>query len=419
MMKTNNFQESIKKLQEKGILDVVGEETSLDDISRKIKDGKPVLFESTGTEYKLVANVCNRKNFEALFDAPWTEIRAQFAKALDAPGEVEETDEFPFEEAGASFDSLPILKYYGSDGGKYITAGVYVVESGGVRNLAYHRTMIIDDKTAVVRLCHRHTWKAYEDSGKELDVAICLGMDPALLSAAAMSTKEPMDETRIVAGFYGKPIKMVKMPNGISVPRCAEIVLLGKLTKEEATEGPFVDATGTMDSVREQPVFKLEKVFHRPNPIFYALVPGRGEHSFLMGVSKEPMIFQEVSKAVDLVDVAFTDGGINWLGAALSIRKKSDEDVKKAGEAALAAHKSMKHVFVFDDDIDIEDPEDRFWAMTTRFQADKDVIAIPGQKGSSLDPSSEPGEDRRVTCKAIFDCTIPAGKDRKDFEKVK
>ena len=413
-----NFQQALGKLESAGKLERVSGTTSLEEISKRIKNGKPVLFEDTGTKYRLAANVCSRESFEAIYGAPWKEIRAQFARAIENPGEVEATDEFPFEEAEADLSTLPVLQYYKGDGGKYFTAAVYVTEHNGVRNLAYHRTMVIDKNTAVARLCHRHTWQNYEEENENIDVAICLGLDPALLSAAAMSTRERMDETAIASAFYEKPLKIVKMPNGISVPRCAEIVLLGKLTPETAKEGPFVDATGTMDYVRDQPVFKLEKIFHRPNPVFYALVPGRGEHSFLMGVSKEPVLFQEVSKKVDLVDVAFTDGGINWLAAALSINKKSDDDVKIAVEAALAAHKSMKHVFVFDSDINIADPEDRFWAFTTRFQADKDIITFPGSPGSSLDPSSEPGEDRRVTCKAGFDCTIPTGKDKKDFEKV-
>jgi 2,5-furandicarboxylate decarboxylase 1 len=78
----------------------------------------------------------------------------------------------------------------------------------------------------------------------------------------------------------------------------------------------------------------------------------------------------------------------------------------------------LKHVFVFDGDIDITNPEDRSWALTTRFQADKDIYIYPNSFGSSLDPSSEPGEDRRKTCKTGFDCTIPLSKDTKDFKKV-
>ena len=271
------------------------------------------------------------------------------------------------------------------------------------------------------RICHRHTWNCYATNNRNIDIAICIGMDPALLFSSAISTKEPMDETEIAGGFYEQPIKMVKMDNGISVPIDAEIVLLGKLTPEEGEEGPFVDITGTYDLVRQQPVVKISKILRRKeeNPIYYALVPGRGEHSFLMGFGKLPVIYKELSRICRVKDLVFTDGGINWLGCSVSIEKNSDDEPKKIIENALIAHKSLKHIFVFDDDINLLNEKDLLWAMSTRFQADKDLYTYPHSPGSSLDPSSEPGEDRRKTCKAGFDCTIPLTKNKKDFKKMK
>jgi len=413
-MKPLKFKDAIESLASAGKLEKITEQKSLSEISEKIKDGKPVLFENTGTPYHLVSNLCSRENFETILEAKWPEIRAQFIKALENPGTTEPTDEFPFEEAEADFNTLPILQHYKDDGGKYITAGIFITEAA-TRNLSYHRMMILDGKRASVRVCHRHLWEAYEKSDS-LDVAVCLGLDIAVLAAAAMSFDG--DETNIVSGFYEKPIKTVKLPNGISVPRCAEIILLGKLTKETAKEGPFVDVTGTMDFERDQPVFTLEKILHRPNPIYYALLPGRGEHSFLMGVSKEPALFNEISKVVDLKDISFADGGINWLGLDISINKKSGEDAKKAGEAAFAAHKSLKQIFVFDSDIDLSNPKECKWALSTRFQADKDLTTYPDSNGSSLDPSASEGDDRRKTCKSIFDCTIPLDRDKGEFKKL-
>jgi UbiD family decarboxylase len=137
-----------------------------------------------------------------------------------------------------------------------------------------------------------------------------------------------------------------------------------------------------------------------------------------MGFGKLPLIYKELSKICKLKDLAFSDGGINWLGCSISIEKKSDEEPKKIIETAFEAHKSLKHVFVFDGDIEVSNPEDMFWALSTRFQADKDLYMYPGSPGSSLDPSSEPGEDRRKTCKTGFDCTIPLSKNKFDFERV-
>jgi UbiD family decarboxylase len=414
-----SFKNALQILEEKGKLERVKNQTSLTkipDIIRKAK--KAILFENTGTDYHLASNICTRDNFCTIFGMDWKKIQEKLIDALDTPVLPVTIKENTFEEAELNLGKLPILQYYPSDPGPYITSGVFVTECEE-RNLSYHRILVKTQNKGTTRICHRHTWQCYTRNNKNIDVAICIGLDPALLFAAAISTKEPMDETKIAGGFYGKPIKLVKLENGISVPADTELVLLGKLTSEEGTEGPFVDITGTYDLIRQQPVVKITKILRqKENPIYYALIPGRGEHSFLMGFGKLPLIYKELSKVCLVKDLAFTDGGINWLGCSVSIKKRSDEEPKKVIETALDSHRSLKHVFVFDHDINLADPQDRQWALTTRFQANKNLYTYPDSPGSSLDPSSEPGEDRRKTCKAGFDCTIPLSKNRKDFEKV-
>jgi 2,5-furandicarboxylate decarboxylase 1 len=414
-----SFKQALQILEEKGKLERITDKTSLNEIPEIIRNAEnALLFENTGTEYPVASNICTRDNFCTIFNMDWKQIQEKLIEALDNPIKPVTVDEKPFREAELDLGKLPILKYYSSDPGPYITSGVFVTECEK-RNISYHRILVKTKNTGTTRICHRHTWQCYTKNNKNIDIAICIGMDPALLFAAAISTKEPMDETEIAGGFYGKPIKMVKLENGISVPADTELVLLGKLTSELGEEGPFVDITGTYDLIRQQPVVKITKILRqKENPIYYALIPGRGEHSFLMGFGKLPLIYKELRKVCNIKNLAFTDGGINWLGCSVSIKKRSDEEPKKVIETALEAHKSLKHVFVFDDDINLSNPQDMLWALTTRFQADKDLYTYPDSPGSSLDPSSEPGEDRRKACKAGFDCTIPLSKDRKDFEKV-
>ena len=414
-----SFKQALQTLEQKGKLERIKNKTSLSKVPDLIRNAeKALLFENTETEYQVASNICTRDNFCTIFSMDWKQIQEKVIEALDNPIKPVTVDESPFEEAELDLRKLPILKYYASDPGPYITSGVFVTECEE-RNLSYHRILVKTKNTGTARICHRHTWQCYTKNDRNMDVAICIGMDPALLFAGAISTKEPMDETEIAGGFYGEPIRMAEMENGISVPVDSEIVLLGKLTSEEGEEGPFVDITGTYDLVRQQPVVKVIKILRqKKNPVYYALIPGRGEHSFLMGFGKLPLIYKELRKVCSIKDLAFTDGGINWLGCSVSIKKRSDKEPKKVIETALEAHKSLKHIFVFDDDINLSDPEDVLWALTTRFQADKDLYTYPDSLGSSLDPSSEPGEDRRKTCKAGFDCTIPLSKDRKDFEKV-
>jgi 2,5-furandicarboxylate decarboxylase 1 len=409
----------IEILDTKGTLQRIKEEIPLNKISDIIKKSEnAILFENSGTDYLIVSNICTRNNFCTLFDKDWKGLQERVITAFDNPIKPIIVEEDPFVEVDLDLGKLPILKYYETDPGPYITSGVFVTECEK-RNLSYHRIFIKGKDTGTARICHRHTWDCYIKNNREIDIAICIGMDPAILFAAAISTKELMDETEIAGGFYGEPIKMITMENGISVPITTEIVLLGKLTSVEGEEGPFIDITGTYDLIRQQPVIKISKILRqKENPIYYALIPGRGEHSFLMGFGKLPLIYRELKKICKIKDLTFTDGGINWLGCSVSIEKRSDDEPRKIIEIMLDAHKSLKHVYVFDDDINISDSEDMFWAFTTRFQADKDTYMHPNSLGSSLDPSSELGEDRRKTCKVGFDCTIPLSKNRKDFEKV-
>jgi UbiD family decarboxylase len=98
----------------------------------------------------------------------------------------------------------------------------------------------------------------------------------------------------------------------------------------------------------------------------------------------------------------------------VSIKKRAPDDGKKAIEAAFRGHKSLKHVWVVDDDIDIHNPQEVEWAMATRFQGDRDIV-MKREPGSSLDPSSD--MKTRMTTKMGFDLTIPWGDTQKGFSK--
>ena len=158
----------------------------------------------------------------------------------------------------------------------------------------------------------------------------------------------------------------------------------------------------------------MKKIYIKEGAAFHGLLPGGLEHKTLMGMPREPTIYKEVSKVCRVKDVYITPGGCSWLHGAVSIYKEGPEDGKKAIEAAFRGHKSMKHVFVVDDDIDIHNPNELEWAMATRFQGDRDMV-LKHEKGSSLDPSSD--LETRMTTKIGFDLTIPWGRDKKDFQK--
>jgi len=134
-----------------------------------------------------------------------------------------------------------------------------------------------------------------------------------------------------------------------------------------------------------------------------------------MGLPRAPTIKDAVSEVVDCIDVHMTEGGCGWLAAVVKIRKHSEDDSKKAIEAALAGHRSMKMVTIVDEDIDIGNPVRVEWAMVTRWQPDRDTHIFSDQKGSSLDPSRY-GDGK--TSKVGFDATIHHEDNREGYQSV-
>ena len=249
--------------------------------------------------------------------------------------------------------------------------------------------------------------------GEDLKVAVIFGVHPAVEIASSFSAPHT-DELELASAFLNG-LDVYKLKNGISVPAHAEFVIEGRITKELAAEGPFIDVTQTADIIRQQPILEVDLIYYRNNPVFRTILPGGSEHRMLMGVPKEPQIYKRVSNVIKSVkNVVLTPGGNCWLHGIVQIEKKdTEDDAKKAIEAALTAHPSLKRVIIVDDDIDCTDPDDVEWAIATRVQQDKDILLFPNSKGSSLDPSSS----ESVTCKWGIDATKPL-KDYEGYNKV-
>jgi UbiD family decarboxylase len=222
-----------------------------------------------------------------------------------------------------------------------------------------------------------------------------------------MSPAPGVDELSIANALAPTPVVKC-LTVSLEVPAEAEIVLEGRIIRGMVDEGPFLDLTETMDIVRRQPVVEINCITHRHGALYQALLPGGEEHKLLMGLPREPTIYEEVGKVCDCINVLLTPGGASWLHGVVQIRKRNADDGKRAIEAALRGHASLKHVLVVDEDIDIYDSAELEWAVATRFQADRDFAVFSDQPSSSLDPSAlhVPGQKSR-TAKMGLDATIP------------
>ncbi len=342
-------------------------------------------------------------------------------KSIDVPMDYDIT-EFDMKSESFSLFDFPFPKYYPGDGGRYITSGIVFSEHKGKRNASFHRMMILDDDRAAIRLVPRDLYAMYRDAvehGEELKVAVVIGSKINVALAAATSVTYEMDELKIASSLLllteGIREKAMKTPGGIIVPYDSEIVLEGRITDELVDEGPFVDITGTYDIVRKQPVVVFDRFYYR-SKTFHLIMPAGYEHYNLMGIPREATIYREIRNSkVDVVDVYLTPGGCSWLHGVVKIRKREDDDGRKAIMAAFRGHHSLKHVIVVDDDIDIRNPEEVEFAIATRFQGDRDLIKMGPTRGSSLDPSAY---EEHLTIKMGFDATMPL-ENRDKFRRVK
>ncbi|NMC88782.1 MAG: UbiD family decarboxylase [Methanomicrobiales archaeon] len=305
---------------------------------------------------------------------------------------------------------LPVMKHYPGDAGRYFTAGAIFSSLDGVENASIHRMMVLDDRRVVARLVEgRHTHSLLAEAlarGERLPVAVTVGTHP--LVTFATSTRVPQGrELAYAAELMGGELAVRRCANGVRVPD-AEIVIEGYIGGEVADEGPFVDITGTYDPVRRQPVVEFTRMYCKEDPIYHGILPAGDEHKLLMGAPYEPKIYRAVGEVTGVRDVLLTKGGAGYLHAVVQIRKRTEGDGKNAIMAAFAAHTSLKHVVVVDEDIDITDPLDVEYAIATRVRGDTDVMVISGVRGSSLDPMRL-GDGTNV--KVGVDATIVMGRE--------
>lgn len=383
---------------------------------------QPVLFENVeDSSFRVTGNLfCNKAAFADYFHIKVGDIIPTLARAIEQRRPCPIVEAAPCQDVvidQPDLNALPILRHCADDGGNYISSGVVIARHPRYgQNADFHRCMQFSPTEMAVRIVRSRHFDAYLRDLEQLDVAICVGNAPNVLAAAATSVELGVDELEIANALEPVPVVRAKTVD-VCVPAEAEFVIEGTVYLDRLhAEGPFVDLTGTYDVVRQEPVFVVKAVTHRRDAMWQALLPGALEHKLLMGMPREPTIFRKVNEVVRCLDVNVDPGGCSWLHAIVQIDKQSEDDGRKAIEAAFAGHGSCKHVFVVDRDVDIYDPQQVEWAMATRFQGDTDLIIRARERGSSLDPSAASGT--HFTTKLGFDLTKPLAAAGKTFDRA-
>jgi UbiD family decarboxylase len=409
------FRDVLEHLERKGLLVRISNAVSAKLEAARIAKAnmeRTVLFERVkGAELPLAVNVFRSREILAeLLGTSVLKLKHRLLRAIKRARPVRLSKPPVYRSLGADLRRLPIPWHYRADGGPYITAGVVVAHHPRWgTNLSYHRMLVKGRKRLVLRVLPRHLNHMLENGLERAVVAI--GNQPQVAVAAAVSVELGRSELDIANAL--RPVHAFELWQQ-PVPE-AEVLLLVEFSGETAREGPFVDITGTVDIVREQPVAKVQEILVRPGAVYHSIIPAGPEHRLLMGMPKEPVIMEEVNKVCRCLDVYVTPGGCSWLHAIIKIAKRRPADGRRAIAAAFRAHRSLKHVWVVDADIDIYDSEQVEWAMATRFQGSKDMV-VKREPGSSLDPSADQRTGK--TTKIGFDLTVPTGAPAQAFRRA-
>jgi UbiD family decarboxylase len=223
----------------------------------------------------------------------------------------------------------------------------------------------------------------------------------------------PVDEVGLIASLRGETLPVVKcVTNDLLVPADAEYILEGYLDPagHVEPEGPYGEFLGYYGGVKMNPVFHLTAITHRRNPIFQtSTIAGRQldntDSAQLIALRTEATIWRALETAVrEPLNVHATTSSGGMFNVRISMRQRVPGEAHNAIAAALGSVANVKHVFVFDPDIDIFSDRQADWALATRFQADRDLVLLSGMRTLPLDPSLA---GARTGSKAGFDCTMP------------
>jgi len=290
----------------------------------------------------------------------------------------------------ASLDSLPILKCWPEDGGKYITFPLVFTKDPetGVRNIGTYRMQVFDARSTGMHW-QRHKggaqhYRVAERLGKRLDVAVALGPEPVLPYCATAPMPEGLDEL-LLAGFLARRrIELVKcITVDLEVPASSHIVLEGYVEPgERRREGPFGDHTGLYSQPDDFPVFHLTCITQRKKPVYLTTVVGVPPmEDYYLGLASERIFLPMIRKTLpEIVDMHFPAQGIFHNLVIVSIDKRYPGHARKIMNAFWGLGQLMfsKTIVVVDKDVDVHDVGQVAWIVGTHMDPLRDIQMTKG-----------------------------------------
>ena len=298
---------------------------------------------------------------------------------------------------------LPIQTCWPEDAGPLITWGLVITKGPNKerQNLGIYRQQVIAKNRVIMRwLAHRggaldyKEWQE-EHPGERFPISVALGTDPATILAAVTPVPDSLSEYAFAGLLRGAKTELVKsVGNDLQVPASSEIVLEGYLEPgDEAPEGPFGDHTGYYNEVDNFPVFTIERITMRNDPIYHSTYTGRPpDEPAILGVALNEVFVPILQKQFpEIVDFYLPPEGCSYRMAVVSIKKQYPGHAKRilfGIWSFLRQFMYTKFIIVCDDDINVRDWNDVIWAMTTRMDPARDTLLVENTPIDYLDFAS-------------------------------
>lgn len=309
--------------------------------------------------------------------------------------------------------ALPILTHHEKDAAPFVTTGVVLCREpgSGRRGMGIHRMQVHAGRRLSIFLANPPLSRfhaAAEAKNEPLDVAVALGLEPAVVVSSVVKVGPLVPDKMAIAGaLRGEPVELVRAETvDVEVPARAELVIEGRvLPGVRQREGPFGENTGAYFS-NDSPVIEVTAVTHRRSPIYPGLTPWAADVDMLLWLAAgTEMLGQLRAQVAGVVDLELA-GGTAGFSMVVQVAGASRPEVRRLIQLALALDKRLKTVTVVDDDVDIRNPREVAWAMATRHRPMHDTIVVTGTETYVIDPSSSLGGEGS---KIGFDATRGGG----------
>ncbi|MBV9324311.1 MAG: UbiD family decarboxylase [Chloroflexi bacterium] len=382
------------------------------------------LFEHiAGKSGRLVGNLVGRRDLLALaMGVHPAEFAATFAdrlqrrippRPIQGPAPVQEV---VLQGDTADLTRLPLIVHATRDAAAYITAGIVIAHDPrtGRRNVSINRMQLKGPRKMGIRMMPPQQLGVIqshaEADSRPLPIAVAIGNFPLDLVAAATTLPFGDDELGLAGALRGEPVPMTRgVSVDLDVPARAELVLEGYVEPNvREAEGPFGDFLQFYVPVMDNHVFRLTAVTHRQAPILQAIHAGSKEDVNLLGISREAQVMAAaVATGAHVCGVRLLP---TILGCAISIEQKYQGEAKNAGMAALGAYRWLKYCIVVDHDVNVDELDDVWWAVSTRSNPSDAITVVDRSGGFPRDPFGVHNS------KALIDATIPLG-EWSEFER--